>query len=103
MKKATVIWSANALKDLDIVFEFHAEKSLKAAEKIISSLLARTEQLETFPESGKVEELISSSKTYRYVVEGDYKLIYSFSSGIVYVHTVFDCRQNPVKMKVNNP
>lgn len=99
MKKATVIWSENALNDLDVIFDFLSEKSVKAAEKIISALLSSTSQLETFPESGQKQENISSSKTYRYLVEEDYKIIYSYTNGVIYIHTVFDCRQDPEKMK----
>lgn len=99
MKKVTVIWSENALNDLDVIYDFLSEKSPKAAENIIAALLSRTTQLKVFPESGQVQENISSTKTYRYLVEEDYKLIYSFTNGIIYIHTVFDCRQDPEKMK----
>ncbi len=99
MKKVTVIWSENALNDLDVIYDFLSEKSPKAAENIIAALLSRTTQLKVFPESEQVQENISSTKTYRYLVEEDYKLIYSFTNGIIYIHTVFDCRQDPEKMK----
>jgi len=99
VKKVTVIWSENALNDLDVIYDFLSEKSPKAAENIIAALLSRTTQLKVFPESGQVQENISSTKTYRYLVEEDYKLIYSFTNGIIYIHTVFDCRQDPEKMK----
>ena len=99
MKKSIVIWSDNALNDLDIIFEFRSKKSIPAAEKTISAILSRTSQLENFPESGQKQENISSSKTYRYLVEDDYKIIYSISNGVIYIHTVFDCRQDPEKMK----
>jgi addiction module RelE/StbE family toxin len=99
VKKVKVIWSEHALNDLDVIFDFLSEKSVKAAEKIVSALLSRTSQLETFPESGQKQENISSSVTYRYLVEEDYKIIYSYTNGVVYIHTVFDCRQDPEKMK----
>jgi plasmid stabilization system protein ParE len=99
VKKATVIWSEHALNDLDVIFDFLSEKSLKAAEKIISAILSRTAQLESFPESGQKQEKINSSKIYRYLIEEDYKIIYSYINGVIYIHTVFDCRQDPDKMK----
>ena len=102
MKKITVIWSENALNDLDVIYDFLSEKSPKAAENIVATLLSRTTQLKVFPESGQVQENISSTKTYRYLVEEDYKLIYSYTNGIIYIHTVFDCRKDPEKMKGEN-
>lgn len=102
MKKVTVIWSEHALNDLDVIYDFLSDKSPKAAENIVAAILSRTTQLERFPESGQVEEKISITKTYRYLVEEDYKLIYSYTNGIIYIHTVFDCRQDPEKIKEKN-
>jgi len=36
---------------------------------------------------------------YRYLVEGNYKIIYRIKDESIVVDSVFDCRQNPVKMK----
>jgi toxin ParE1/3/4 len=98
VKKVTVIWSEHALNNLDIIFDFLSEKSVKSAEKTVSLILSRTNQLELFPESGQKQENISSSVIYRYLVEVDYKIIYSYRNRIIYIHTVFDCRQDPEKM-----
>jgi plasmid stabilization system protein ParE len=52
MKVAQVIWSNEALNDLEIIYDFLAEKSPQAAQRIVESILSRTSQLESFPESG---------------------------------------------------
>ena len=102
MKKLQVIWSAEALVDLETIFDFLAEKSQQAAQRIIESMLARAKQLETFPESGARHDVVKSeSKQYRYLVEGNYKIIYSYQSDnqAVYIEIVFDTRYNPDKLK----
>ncbi len=52
MKKAHVIWSGEALIDLEVIYDFLAEKSQQAAQRSIESLLGKTKQMEAFPESG---------------------------------------------------
>ncbi len=52
MKKSQVIWSTEALVDLETTYYFFAEKSEQAAQRVTEAILARTEQIETFPESG---------------------------------------------------
>lgn len=100
MKKVRVIWSDEALYDLDIVYDFIAKKSSKAAIKIVGQILSRTKQLESFPQSGQQEETLKkATKSYRYLVEGNYKIIYSIDDSTVYVETVFDARQDPTLLK----
>lgn len=103
MKKVKVIWSEEALNDLDTIFDFLKIKSFSAAQAVVESILSRTKQLEHFPESGSLEKTISSflKKEYRYIVEGHYKIIYSLedTNGVVYIHTIFDTRQNPEKLQ----
>jgi toxin ParE1/3/4 len=103
VKRVQVIWSDEALVDLEVIYDFLADKSQPAAQGIIESLLKRAKQLETFPESGAKQESIKSKhKEYRYLVEGNYKIIYSYQSErqSVYIKIVFDTRYNPDKLKV---
>jgi toxin ParE1/3/4 len=103
VKRSHVIWSAEALVDLEIIYDFLAEKSVPSAQRIIESILARSKQLESFPESGpRQEELKSELKEYRYLVEGNLKIIYSYRPEIqtVYIEVIFDTRYNPDKLSV---
>jgi len=103
VKKAQVIWSDEALHDMETIYDFLTEKSQPAAQRIIENILSRTKQLESFPESGAIQEIAKPSvKEYRYLVEGNYKVIYSYQSEIQTAHiaTIFDTRYNPEKMKV---
>lgn len=103
MKKAQVVWSAESLADLEIIYDFLAEKSKTVAQQVVSDLLNRTEQLETFPESGAIQQsLMSNTKVYRYLVEGNYKILYSYNpqNHHVYIEIIFDTRNNPEKLKI---
>ncbi|NHE58744.1 type II toxin-antitoxin system RelE/ParE family toxin [Cyclobacterium plantarum] len=51
MKKVQVIWTDESLGDLEAIYDFLVAKSPQAAKKVAISILARTRQLETFPES----------------------------------------------------
>ncbi len=91
MKKAQVIWSNTALHDMETIYDFLVEKSQPAAQRIIETILGRAKQLESFPESGVKQETIEPAiKEYRYLVEGNYKILYSYQAEIqrVYIATI---------------
>jgi toxin ParE1/3/4 len=103
VKKARVLRSGEALNDLETIYDFLAVNSQPAAQQIVESILSRTRQLESFPESGaKLQAMSSSEKEYRYIVEGNYKVVYRYSaeSQVVHVAVIFDTRSNPEEMKV---
>ncbi|MBX2965045.1 MAG: type II toxin-antitoxin system RelE/ParE family toxin [Cyclobacteriaceae bacterium] len=102
MKKAQVIWSDEALNDLETIYDFLAEKSQPAAQRMVESILSRSKQLESFPESGAKQETKAGSKEYRYLVEGNYKVIYRYQqeNRAIYIAVVFDTRYDPEKLSV---
>jgi hypothetical protein len=58
------------------------------------------DQLQTQPESGQMEELLEHlNQNSRYLVEGNYKIIYQYSECVVIITDVFHVKQNPVKIK----
>ncbi len=96
-----VFWSESAFKDLDKIHDFISISSESKANSLIRNILARTKQLETFPNSGGVYEYTNDSKrVYRYLVEGNYKIIYSVSPIKVYVEAVIDTRMNPESVSI---
>lgn len=101
MKKVQVIWSTEALGDLETIYYFLAEHSQPAAQNVIEKILSRVSQIEIFPESGAIQlDLQNADKEYRYLVEGHYKIIYRITDHQAYIATVFDTRYNPDKLKV---
>jgi toxin ParE1/3/4 len=74
--------------------------SLQVAQGIIQSVIDSTILLETQPKIGQREDLLRNRKNeYRYLVSGNYKVIYWIEEPYVKIATVFECRQNPVKLK----
>jgi toxin ParE1/3/4 len=103
VRRAKLIWSKEALYDLEAIFDFIAEKSVQAAPRVVERIIAKATQLESFPESGPVEQSSKNRKMEsRYLVEGHYKIIYDYSpiQRKVSVVTVFDTRYDPEKMRI---
>lgn len=101
MKNVKVIWSREALVDLETIYDFLAEQSPSAAQNVIENILSRASQIETFPESGAMQlKLKIADKEYRYLGEGNYKIIYRTTDQYAYIVTVFDTRRHPDKLKV---
>lgn len=100
MKKTQVVWTESSLIDLEVIYDFIAEQSPKSAKNIIQAILARTRQMEGFPQSGSPQKTnIKNSREYRYLVTGNYKIIYSLDEKVLYVEAVVDTRQKPRKLK----
>ncbi|MBI5215802.1 MAG: type II toxin-antitoxin system RelE/ParE family toxin [Ignavibacteriae bacterium] len=57
--------------------------------------------LSDFPLMGQEEPLLRQRKgNYRYLVEGNYKIIYRVVRQTVIIVTVFDTRRNPESLQV---
>ena len=96
-----VFWTDTAIERLEDIFDYYKTKaSIKIAKNIVSLIIESTIHLETQPLIGHIEELLKDRKNeYRYVVSGNYKIIYWAEDSNVKIATVFDCRQNPKKLK----
>jgi toxin ParE1/3/4 len=101
-----VFWSDTALNQLkDIFYYYKVKANSKVTKSIVSKIVNRTIQLERNPRSGQKEPLLAKRKfEYRYLVEGNYKIIYWIENNYIKIATVFDSRQNPKKLaKLNTP
>jgi toxin ParE1/3/4 len=100
MKEYKIVWTANAIKQLDKIYAFLAQNSLKAAEKHVLALLEKVDQLKSFPQMGQEEARLKHlKKGHRYLKEGNYKIIYRIKGQVIHIATVFDTRQDPDKLK----
>jgi len=100
-KKVKIHWTKPAKEDLQNIYDFLADVSPLAAYNIVNRVVNKVDILKSGLTSiGQVEELLKEREyKYRYLVEGNYKIIYrSFDSGVV-ILTIFDARQNPNKLK----
>jgi toxin ParE1/3/4 len=103
LEKKEVVWTLPAKADLQKIYNFLAEVSELAAGHIIKKIISCTALLEEgFTKIGQEEPLLKKrKKNYRYLIEGNYKIIYNEEDGKIIIHTVFDTRQNPNKLKVS--
>jgi toxin ParE1/3/4 len=96
-----VLWSATSLRQLKDIFDYYSLKaSVTVADKLVKKIVEKSIQLETNPLAGPKEPLLEKKQyEYRYLVAGNYKLIYRFSYPIIRIVAVYDCRQNPTKLE----
>ena len=70
-----IVWTDNAIQDLNDIGEYIAKDSVRYAEMTVSDLFDATTILETHPRSGvKTPEFNNDS--IRHLVRGDYKIVY---------------------------
>jgi plasmid stabilization system protein ParE len=98
-----IAWTDQAASDLEDIFDYYIHEASRAvALKITESIIMSVVQLENYPKSGQKEELLINKKyEYRYLVQGNYKIIYWIDDPLINIATVFDCRQNPTKMRLS--
>ncbi|MCD8135327.1 MAG: type II toxin-antitoxin system RelE/ParE family toxin [Parabacteroides gordonii] len=93
-------WTRNArkrLKEIKLYFEENVNDNV--ADKIVLQITSAVFRLYDNPNLGMRElTLCNSSIVYRYLVEGNYKIIYKQRGTVIYILTVFDCRQSPDKL-----
>ena len=99
-----VIWTYFAtieLKNIYLYYRMVASKNI--AEKIKKSIFHATKTLNKQPLLGPIEEnLVEFKQEHRYLVEGNYKIIYRIIHSDIYITDIFDCRQNPQKIKIHS-
>lgn len=100
-----IIWLSEASKALDAIYDFYCSKSERAANKIITDIYNATLLLAEQPFMAPIEHALSEmSENYRsLVVRRLFKLIYRVdkNSQAVIIVTIWDCRQDPDKLKVD--
>lgn len=96
-----VEWSEQAASSLEEIFGYHKEVAgLRVARKIATKITQRTRILSDNPLAGQREELLKDlSVEFRYLVEGNYKILYYTLPGKVVISLIFDCRRNPEKIQ----
>lgn len=94
-------WSGQSERQLKDIFDYYSFKAgPRIAKRIVNRILDRVHILENNPLAGPKEELLSEyPEDFRYLVESNYKIIYWKAGNVVTIASVFDCRQNPEKMK----
>lgn len=96
-----IIWTNFAISELKNIYLYYRMVATdKVADKIRKSIFDGTKPLIKQPLIGAVEEnLIDLGQGHRYIVVNNYKIIYRLIHQNIYITDIFDCRQNPQKMK----
>jgi len=70
-----IIWTDFAIEDLRLIHNYISKDSKLYADRFISKLITRIEQLEKFPQSGRVVPEFDN-KILRELIESNYRIIY---------------------------
>jgi len=99
-----VLWTKFALNSLADIYKYYKENvSVTIALNIRDRVLTCTRQLEKQPLSGPKEIMLDElNEEHRFLIRGNYKIIYKILGNTVYITDVFDSRQNPDKIKTIN-
>lgn len=96
-----IIWTDFAANSLLAIYQFYKESAgTNVALRIRSRIFYATRQLVRHPLSGQLEpNLMKLGEEHRYLVEGNYKIIYKRVKEGVLITDVFDSRQDPRKIQ----
>lgn len=99
-----IVWTDFAIESLKDIFDYYSiNASKRTAHKIRKQILNSTKLLIKNPVSGQIEfNLETLKQSHRYLVSGNYKIIYRLNGDEIIINDVFDTRQNPVKMNDQN-
>lgn len=95
-------WSDKAKKRLrEIFYYYENEVSRQTATKIIKEIVLSVEPLKEFPQLAAIEpSLEDMSETFRSVISTpNYKVVYYTDADKINIVTIWDCRQNPKKLR----
>jgi toxin ParE1/3/4 len=95
-----IIWTYFASDSLFEIYKYYKEAAGEDVAKIIKfKIFKATSQLRKQPLSGQLEtNLQKLGEEHRYLIEGNYKIIYRRIKEGILITDVFDTRQNPIKI-----
>jgi len=83
-----LIWSPQALRDLEAIRDYIAVDSPRYAALVVERIVVGVERLRDFPESGRVVPE-RNSPAIREVIVRPYRVVYRLRAGVVEIATVF--------------
>ena len=99
--KLKLLFAPEALEDMENIYHYYAEQNETYAVDLYNQIIEKAEQLQYFPQMAAKEPLLEEYvEEYRsLLVQNNYKLVYFVENETVNIVAVFDCRQNPQKLK----
>ncbi len=101
MGKHSIHYTAEALQDLDAIWDYIASdlQSVAAAERTVNRILDDVDQLETYAELGPPLSAIADVESdYRFLVTGGYLTFYRVQGSDVYVDRVLHGRRDYLRL-----
>lgn len=92
-----IIWTDSSKESLNKIWEFYAERSELAAEKVLSDIF---ETMETIHFNMQYQQEIVLGESYRRAICHHFKIIYKVMGNQIAVLKVFDSRQEPNKLSI---
>ncbi len=101
LKKKAPYWTAKAKQDLKEIAKYYKKEASKdIALKKTKSIKYYADLLEANPLLGFKEPLLDDEpEEFRSLIHGYYKIIYHIEHDVAYINCIFDCRQDPDKLK----
>jgi toxin ParE1/3/4 len=99
-----IIWTDFASETLSEIYQYYKENvNPSIALKIKTEIFTATSQLIKHPFSGQIElNLERLNEGHRYLLKGNYKIIYKKVPKGILITDVFDTRQDTVKINNEN-
>jgi plasmid stabilization system protein ParE len=96
-----LIFAPEAAEDMENIYCYYVERNEIYAVSLYNQFIDEAEDLQNFPQIAPKEPLLEEyPEDYRsLVVRNTYKLVYFIENETINVVAVFDCRQNPRKLK----
>jgi len=83
-----IVWSPQALKDLESIRDYIAQDSVRYADLVVARIVSSVERLRSFPESGRVVPELNRPEI-REVIVRPYRVVYRIRPSAVEIATVF--------------
>ena len=95
-----IFWTEFASQSLYEIFNYYKQEAgYSVANKIKVRIFNATRQLKKHPDSGQLEETLQLLfQGHRYLISGNYKIIYRRVDNLIWITDIFDTRQDPVKI-----
>ena len=90
-----IIWSEESIEDLRSIHKYLKARSEKLAFRQIKNILEREEQILNFPLAGSTYYSEGLGIKFRFLIEGNYKIIYRIDDAYIVISAIFDTRQDP--------
>lgn len=96
---AQLIWTLNAINDLDSIGEYISSDSETAAKKFVREIIDKADTLAIQPLKGRpIPERIPGG--YRQILHKSYRIIYKVENDKIYVSSIY--HQKRLLLKIND-